>query len=70
MTFQKGDIITGRNIGGLYLVTNNNKKDSHRNDCYELYVLSTPHNFETFETIGTKILKFGEYVEQCFDKVG
>ena len=67
MKFQKGNLVKGRNVGGLYLVINNKKKDSHHNDCYEVCVLSTPYNFEK---IGSKILKHKAYVDRCFDKVG
>ena len=67
MTFQKGDLVKGRNVGGLYLVISNKKKDSHHNDCYEVYVLSTPYNFEK---IGTKTIMNKDYVDRCFDKIG
>ena len=68
MSFQKGDLVKGRNVGGLYLVINNKKKDSsYHNDCYEVCVLSTPYNFEK---IGSKILMHKAYVDRCFDKVG
>ena len=66
MKYQKGDLVKGRKIGGLYLVISI-KKDAHHNDCYECYVLSTPYNFEK---IGGKVLMNGTYVDRCFDKVG
>ena len=67
MSFQKGDLVKARSVGGLYLVISNKKKDSYHNDCYEVYVLSTSYNFES---IGSKALMNKAYVDRCFDKIG